>query len=284
MKNIILWTMVLFATAAPRTVSAEPLRIVAVSTLGLRETFEYYSPLRDYVGRKLGTRVDLVLRESIKEVEELLDQERTTLAVVCPGTYVRNSKTSDLEILAAPQIKGQPNYQSYIIVRSDSVFKELADLRGKRFGFTVQNSNAGELAPSYSITRMFHKKPEKFFGSVQYVKSYEVAMFTLARKDVDGVSVDSITYAYSEKRKTADSTDTRIIYTSPRYGSPPFIVKKGMDATLKESIKKVLLAMHNDPEGKAILAEMGFEKLIVPKKSNYNSVRVVEAWASKNRI
>jgi len=101
---------------------------------------------------------------------------------------------------------------------------------------------------------------------------------------VDGVSVDSIAYAYSKKRKKIDSTGTRIIYTSPCYGSPPFIVKRGMDATLKESLKKLLLEMHNDPEGKAILEEMGFEKLIVPKSSNYNSVREVEAWASKNRI
>jgi len=189
-----------------------------------------------------------------------------------------------LEILAAPQIKGQPFYQSYIIVRNDSAFKELADLRGKRFGFTVPKSNGGELAPSYSISRTFNKMPERFFESILYAKNYEQAMFLLARKEVDGVSVDSIAYVYSEKRKKVDSTATRIIYTSPCYGSPPFIVKKGMDATLKESLKKVLLTMHNDPEGKAILEEMGFEKLIVPKKSNYNSVREVEAWASKNRI
>ena len=276
--------MVLFAMGAPQITSAGPLRIAAVSTLGLKETFEYYSPLRDYVGRKLGTPVDLVLRESIKEIEGLLDQNGDILAIVCPGTYVRNSKTYGLEILAAPQIKGQPFYQSYIIVRNDSAFKNLEDLRSKRFGFTVQNSNAGELALSYSIARTFRKKPEKFFGSILYTKNYEEAMYLLARKDVDGVSVDSITHAYSRKLKKTDSTDTRIIYTSPCYGSPPFIVKKGMDATLKENIKKILLAMHNDPEGKAILEEMGFEKLIVPKKSNYNSVREVEAWASKNRI
>jgi len=84
MKNIILWTIVLFATAAPIDVSAEPLRIVAVSTLGLRETFEYYRPFQGYVERKLGTPVELVLRESVKELESLLDQERTTLAIVCP--------------------------------------------------------------------------------------------------------------------------------------------------------------------------------------------------------
>jgi len=57
-----------------------------------------------------------------------------------------------------------------------------------------------------------------------------------------------------------------------------------MNATLKENIKKVLLAMHNDPEGKAILEEMGFEKLVVPKQSVYNSVREVEKWAAKNRL
>ena len=53
---------------------------------------------------------------------------------------------------------------------------------------------------------------------------------------------------------------------------------------MKENIKKVLLAMHNDPEGKAILEEMGFEKLVVPKQSVYNSVREVEKWAAKNRL
>jgi len=269
---------------APQITSAEPLRIAAVSTLGLRETFEYYSPFQGYVERKLGTHVELVLRESIKELENLLDQERTTLAIVCPGTYVRNSKTSGLEILAAPQIKGQPSYQSYIIVRNDSAFKELADLRGKRFGFTVPESNGGELSLSYSISQRYGKTPAKYFSNIQNLKSYEEALFLLTRKDVDGVSVDSIMYAYSEKRKKADSPHTRIIFTSPNHGSPPFIVKKGMNAALKENIKKVLLAMHNDPEGKTILEEMGFEKLVVPKKSAYNSVRDVEEWASKNRL
>jgi hypothetical protein len=41
--------------------------------------------------------------------------------------------------------------------------------------------------------------------------------------------------------------------------------------------------MHNDPEGRRILDGIMVDKFIIPKDSDYNSVREMENWLKKQK-
>ncbi len=261
--------------------AGEPVKIGVAAMISPKETVRYYKQLIDYVGKKLDMPVEMVQRENYDEMDTLLERGEVQLAFVCAGPYVKDHAKFGAELLVAPQSYGQPFYHAYIIVNKDSPIKSMAELRGKKFAFTDPKSNTGKIVPTYMVAKEFHTTPEKFFGSVIYTQTHDKAIEAVAKKLVDGASVDSLIYGYAAKKNPVYTSLTKIISQSPSYGIPPLVVRKGMDPALKKKMKDILLAMHRDPEGRAILDGIMVDKFIVPKDSDYNTVREMDAWIAK---
>ena len=131
------------------------------------------------------------------------------------------------------------------------------------------------------VAKEFNVKPEKFFSEVIYTKSHDKSVEAVAKKIADGASIDSLIYDYAVKKNPVYTSQTKIIRKSPPYGIPPLVVNKDMDPALKNKIKNILLNMHTEPAGKAILDGIMVDKFIVPKDSDYNTVREMGAWVAK---
>lgn len=272
--------VVLWATAAA-AVAAEPVKIGVAAMISPKETVRYYKQLIDYVGSKLGSPVEMVQKESYDEMDGMLEHGDVQVAFVCSGPYVKDHAKFGAELLVAPQSYGKPFYNAYIIVHKDSPIKDMAGLKGKKFAFTDPKSNTGKIVPTYMVGKEFNMTPEKFFGEVIYTRSHDRSVEAVAKKMVDGASIDSLIYDYAVKKNPIYTSETKIIRKSPSYGIPPLVVKKGMDPELKNRLKNILLNMHKDAEGKAILDGIMVDQFIVPKDSDYNTVREMDSWLSK---
>ncbi len=280
-KAIGLFAAVLCLNAAT-VLAAGPVKIGVAAMISPKETVKYYKQLVDYVGTKLGQPVQMVQEENYDKTDNLLESGELSIAFVCAGPYVKDHDKFGVELLVAPQSYGQPFYNAYIIVHKDSPIKDMAGLKGKKFAFTDPKSNTGKIVPTYMIGKEFKTTPEKFFGKVMYTKSHDKSVEAVAKKVVDGASVDSLIYDYAAKKSPQFTSQTQIIRKSPKYGIPPVVVRKDTDPALKAKLKDIFLNMHKDPEGKAILDGIMVDKFIVPKDSDYNSVREMDAWLKKN--
>ncbi len=268
-------------TTVSVSLAAEPVKIGVAAMISPKETVKYYKQLIDYIGTKLGSPVEMVQKENYDEMDGLLEHGDVHVAFICSGPYVKDHSKFGAELLVAPQSYGQPFYNAYIIVHKDSSIKDMAGLKGKRFAFTDPKSNTGKIVPAYMIAKEFNATPEKFFGEVLYTRSHDKSVEAVAKKVVEGASIDSLIYDYAAKKNPVYTSQTKIIKRSPSYGIPPLVVRKEMDPVLKNKIKNILLNMHNDPEGKAILSGIMVDKFIVPKDSDYNSVREMSDWIAK---
>ena len=270
-----LWAMVSAAIAA------EPVKIGVAAMISPKETVRYYKQLIDYVGSKLGGPVEMVQKENYDEMDSMLERGDVQVAFLCSGPYVKDRAKFGAELLVAPQSYGQPFYHAYIIVHKDSTIKDMAQLKGKKFAFTDPKSNTGKLVPSYMVAKEFNVTPEKFFGEVIYTRSHDKSVEAVAKKLADGASIDSLIYDYAVKKNPAYTSQTKIIRKSPPYGIPPLVVGKSMAPALKDKLRTILLNMHNDSQGKAILDGIMVDKFIIPKDADYNTVREMDAWMSK---
>lgn len=259
----------------------QPLKIGVAAMISPKETVKFYKEIVDYIGKKMEIPVEMVQKESYDEMDKLLERGEVNIAFICSGPYVKNKEKFGVELLVAPQSYGKPFYHAYIIVHKDSPIKSLTDLKGKSFAFTDPKSNTGKLVPTYMIAKNFNKIPEQFFSKITYTKSHDKSIEAVAKKIVDGASVDSLIYDYAAKKNPVYTSLTKIIEKSPPYGIPPVVVTKNFDPNLKEKIKQTFLNMHKDPEGKKILDGIMVDKFIVPKDSDYNSVREMEKWIKK---
>lgn len=282
MKKVIGLLAAMVCLNAATVMAAEPVKIGVAAMISPKETVKYYKQMIDYVGVKLGQPVQMVQEENYDKTDKLLEDGAISIAFLCAGPYVKDHDKFGAELLVAPQSYGQPFYHAYIIVHKDSPIKNMAGLKGKKFAFTDPKSNTGKIVPEYMVGTEFKTTPEKFFKQVVYSKSHDKSVEMVAKKIVDGASIDSLIYDYAVKKNPQFTSQTKIIRKSPKYGIPPVVVRKDTDPALKAKIKEIFLNMHNNPEGKAILDGIMVDKFIVPKDSDYNSVREMDAWLKKN--
>ncbi len=284
MKRLVHFAVFLaFILSASLLYAEETLKIGVAAMISPKETVKYYREIVEYISKKIGKPVEMVQRETYDEMDALLEKGEVKIAFICSGPYVRNREKFGVELLVAPQSYGKPFYHAYIIVHKDSPVNSLAELKGKSFAFTDPKSNTGKLVPTYMIAKKFNTTPEQFFSKIIYTKSHDKSIEAVAKKVVDGASVDSLIYDYAAKKNPVYTGLTKIIEKSPPYGIPPVVVTKDFDPGLREKIKEAFLNMHNDPEGRRILDGIMVDKFIIPKDSDYNSVREMENWLKKQK-
>lgn len=206
---LVMWSMVSVAVAA------EPIKIGVAAMISPKETVRYYKQLIDYVGTKLGSPVEMVQKENYDEMDGMLERGDVSIAFLCSGPYVKDKAKFGAELLVAPQSYGQPFYYAYIIAHKDSPITDMAGLKGKKFAFTDPKSNTGKIVPEYMVGKEFNLKPEQFFSEIVYTRSHDKSVEAVAKKLVDGASIDSLIYDYAAKKNPQYTSQTKIIRKSP---------------------------------------------------------------------
>ncbi len=244
--------------------------------------FGYYRRFLDYIGAKIGMRVQLVDRENYAEINEMVRTGNVDVAFVCGGPYVQGHDEFGMELLVAPQAYGDRVYYAYIIVSKASTIREFADLRGKTFAFTDPLSNSGALVPTYMLARM-HETPERFFGKVIFTQSHDKSIKAVAQGIVDGAAVDSLIWGYLNKTDPRYTSGTKVIKKSPPYGIPPVVVRKDLDPELKKKLRQIFLTADRDAKGREILKGMMIDRFVPIEDSAYDSIREMKKWTDKQQ-
>ncbi|WP_242975883.1 phosphate/phosphite/phosphonate ABC transporter substrate-binding protein [Desulfosporosinus sp. FKB] len=249
----------------------DSLRVGISSVLSPRETLENYQSLADYLQKKIGRPVELIQRQSYKEINDLVRDNGVDVAFICSGAYV-SGKQENLMLLAVPEVNGKSTYQSYIIVNSNSRFQTFQDLKGQVFGFTDPISFSGTIAPSYMVTQL-NSRPTDFFKRVVYTYSHDNSIKAVLDNVVSAAGVDSLVYQYSVAKDPSLAKKIRIIAESPEVGSPPVVVNKNIDSHLKAALLEALLQMDNDSVGKMALKALLYDRFVMPNEAAYGPIQ-----------
>ena len=249
-----------------------PLRVAVASMVSPKETFKSYQDMLQYLGARLDRPVELVQRKTYAEVNELIRTGDIDLAFVCSQSYVQGQQQFGMELLAAPEVRGEALYRAYIVTPAESPVTRFDELRGKVFAFTDPDSNTGRLVPTYLLWQE-GETPEGFFRETVYSYSHDNSMRAVADRLVDGASVDSLAYDYTLTQNPDLAARTRIIYQSEPFGSPPVVVPPGLPDELKQRLRETLLAMDRDDHGKEILGSLMIDRFVVPDQSTYEPIR-----------
>jgi phosphonate transport system substrate-binding protein len=250
----------------------QTLRVAVAAMISPKETFIYYRELIDYIGAKLDRDTILIQRKTYGEVNDLLNKEHIDLAFICTGPFVTGGEKSGFEAIATPVIRGQPLYQSYLIVHRDSPFYAMEDLKDKNFAFTDPDSNTGAMVPRYWLKEM-GVRPEDFFRTIVFTYSHDNAIMAVAKKLVDAAAVDGHLWEYYQQRNAFYSGKTRVIKKSESFGSPPLVVSNVLAPGLKSALVHIVLTMHEDPDGLRILSGLMIDRFEAPKAEWYAPVK-----------
>jgi phosphonate transport system substrate-binding protein len=251
-----------------------PLRVAVAAILSPQTTSHSYDPLLAYLEQHTGRPVELVQRSTYAETNELIRTHQVDLAFVCTGAYVRGEREFGMELLAVPEVNGQPTYRSYVIVPASNPAHALEDLRGSVFAFTDPLSLSGYLVPLYAIS-VLGESPDEFFARTLFTYSHENSIRAVAEGWVDGGGVDSLVYEAMTTEEQFYAEQTRVIWRSEPYGAPPVVVHPDLDPALKEQLREALLTMEGSETGREALAALGVDRFVPGEETWYDSARVV---------
>jgi phosphonate transport system substrate-binding protein len=249
-----------------------PLRVAVAAVISPRGNVESYTPLLDYLGRKLNRPVEMVQRRTYQEVNDLLQDGQVDVAFVCTSAYVAGKRDFGMQLLVAPQVAGATVYYSNLIVPADSPARGMADLRGKVFAFTDPMSLSGRVYPT-SLVHDLGAEPETFFSRVFFTYSHDNAIRAVADGLADAAAVDSLVYDFAVARDPTLAGKVKVIHRSPPFGIPPVVVGSDIRPQLRAQLYDLLIGLGDDPAGPAILAALGFDRFVPMRDDAYETAR-----------
>jgi phosphonate transport system substrate-binding protein len=266
------------AIAHPDTgqIQEKVLRVAVAAMISPKETFIYYRELLDYIGRRSGHSVQLIQRKTYDEVNALFPKGQIDLAFICTGPFAASREKFGFVALATPQVRGQPFYQSYLIVPKDSPYHSLEDLRGRVFAFTDPDSNTGAMVPRFWLAEK-GETPESFFSKTTFTYSHDNSILAVAKGLVDAAAVDGHQWEYFERLNPAYTSKTRVIRKSQPFGSPPLVASARLGGDVRSKIQELMLSMHTDPEGQHILEKLLIDRFVAPREEWYQPARAMIA-------
>lgn len=263
-------------TPTPSAVSpsAQVFRLAVAPVYSPRQNLALYGELAAYLGKKLNYPAQLVQGKTYIEINNMVREGTATLAIVCTNAYLEGQESFGMQALVVPQVKDATVYYAYLIVPADSTAQSIADLRGKTFAFSDPLSNTGRLVAVDQLVQM-GTTPEAFFSRTIYTYSHDNSIQAVAENLVDGATVDSQVYEFLVAAGSPTPARTRIIERYGPFGSSPLVVHPNLDPQMKAHVRELLLSMHSDAEGRAILAKLGIDRFVVPEDRAYDSVRAM---------
>ena len=111
------------------------------------EMFMKFTPLAEYLSKRLGRRVDLKLAMDFEETVDAIGQNVTQLCFMTPSTYIEARKKYGVDVIVKALRNGKPYQHSVIITMADRNINSIQELKGRTFAFGDFHSTSSHIVP-----------------------------------------------------------------------------------------------------------------------------------------
>jgi len=245
--------------------------------------------LSDYISKRLSIPVQFIIDVPWQERERLLDEGKVDLCWICGLPYVWKADqiAPRIEPLAAPVMQGRryrnrPVYYSDVVVRSDSPFKELADLRGRSWAYNEPGSHSGYNVVRYHLA--IRGEVSGFFGRVFESGAHQISLQMILRGEVDGSAIDSTVLALELLSDPSIRAQIRIIDTFGPSPIPVWVTSKNTPLELRTALLELFSHMGQDPSGRELLKHARMRRFAPVSDSDYDPIREMARKAEGVRL
>jgi phosphonate transport system substrate-binding protein len=260
LKNLrlLLSTLTVLALVAPGAAQADwrksvkELRFGVIPVETQTQTTKGFEEFTRYAAQKFGVPVKLFTASEFIGINNAIVAKQIEFAWTSPSAY----SGSWLEcqcvepLVGALDKDGNLGYNSILIVKAESPYKRIEDLKGRTVARTEPNSNSGYLVPTVEFAKM-GKPIDSYFkspvagGHTQAVLgllngTYDAAFTWTTRGD-----------GYGQIRTMIDKgmlkrDQIRVVWESELVPAPPVIVHKDLPADLKAEMVRFFTELHKE--------------------------------------
>jgi len=129
------------------TVQRKSLRLGVAPLQEPAVMFKKFTPLAEYLSRKLGRRVELKVAIDMQGAIRDVGENTTQICAMGPTHYVGAASTYGVKPIVRAMRLGKPFHRAAIVVRADSRLQSLKDLKGGTLALSGRNSATGHIMP-----------------------------------------------------------------------------------------------------------------------------------------
>ena len=263
---VMLFVLTLVGTAVGQTgggPGGKTITLGLVSIVFQNEIEEHFRPLVQYVARKLSAETEgrVVVASTALQMAKLLDEKNVDFYMESTyPTYLINKQGAAVLILRRWK-GGMSEYRSLIFAKKGGGITRLEDLRGKLIAFEDPGSTSGYFLPKVLLFRKGFKLTEKpgpearvaanEIGYIFESADRTIIEFVLDNQVAAGAFSDDDYGTLNEERRAAIS----ILATSETLPRHLVSTRRDLDPAVKKRLTEILLSMHQDDEGRAILRQ-----------------------------
>lgn len=234
--------------------------------------------LAGYLAHRLRLPVEFADVQPWPERERLLDCGAVQIGWICGYPYTikvdREALPFDLlvaPVMAHPRYGGCPIYFSDVVVHRESPFHTFADLRGASWAYNEVRSHSGYNVVRYHLVQLGAQNG--YFGRVVQSGAHQRSLQMVLDRQVDAAAIDSIVLETERRQRPDLARQIRIVAALGPSPSPPWVVHKGVDADLRDTIRAVFLNMHREQAGQAVLAAAQMSHFAAVEDRAYDPIR-----------
>jgi|SRR5437879_4068856 len=156
-------------------------------------------------------------------------------------------------VLREPRFGGRPLYCSEVVVRRDSSYRSLEDLRGSRWAYNEPSSWSGYWVTLARVGRW------TYFGDVVAAGSHRRALRMVASGEIDGSAIDCQVLAVELRDHPELADRLRVVDSLGPAPIQPVVVRAGLDPGVKRELQARLLGLRGE-----VLERYFVERFVLP--------------------
>jgi len=261
--TVVLFALIVFTAPSIEAASGKII-VGVVPEVNLVKQMDRFVPLSDYLDKKTGYDVEIKPLSNYGNLYEEMRDGNVDAGFFGSFVYCMTRARIGVIPIARPVLPGgRSTYSGILFVRNDVGIKKSSDLKGKTIALADPATSGGYLAQKdYLAGKGINIDKDM---KIVWVGSHEAAIRAVMSHQAEvGGAKDSIVKKYRKENKVFDTLIEIINETPSGKGFPDntFAVRKGLEQVKIDALKKALLHMDTDPEGKKVLQRFGAVRFI----------------------
>lgn len=241
------------------------IKLGSVTVENQAATITRFRPFADYIEKQLGVKVEVFTASDYAGIVQALSAGHIHLARMGGAAYAAgyiDSEGGIEPLVMNVEPNGGKGYYSVLIVRADSPYKTIEDLKGKTLAWADPNSTSGYLVPNAAL-RDAGIDPEKHFGRTLFSGGHEQSVLAVLKGNVDSAFTwtspghQSGQFRIMMDRGLLKIEDLRIVWQSPLIANPLWAVPKSIPADMRKDLLDLFLNLAKKDMAMAEAAAQG---------------------------
>jgi len=252
--------------------AAAEIRLGTVPRLSPAELQAMYSPLAEYLAKETGEKVTIVVPKDFEAFKDAVKTGKMDIAFSNPLLYVQLKNKVNIEPLAlSSEVKSGTRLRGIIIVRKDSGFSKVQDLKGRKFVFVDKDSAAGYVFQMLLLSKA-GLDVDRDISLLPFAKKHDNVTSAVFNKTADagGIREDELDKA----KDKLDISQLRILAYTDYFPNWPLFATAKLHPGLTAKIKAALLKLKpNDPQNEKILGPARLTGFVPVSDKDYDDLR-----------